>query len=118
MLVYNGDTDPAITSFAAQTWTSHLWFTETEHWRPWTVDGCQRMGGYVTRYEDMFDFLTIRGAGHMVPTYKPAATFTFLQAWIQGDDYPAFDANCTQLLSRAKRDQKLESINTTSLLRG
>jgi serine carboxypeptidase-like clade 1 len=61
VLVYNGDTDPAITSFAAQNWTSHLDFTETEAWRPWTVDGCRRMGGYVTRYDGDFDFLTIRG---------------------------------------------------------
>lgn len=61
--MYNGDTDPAITSFATANWTSHLGFEEVQHWRPWTVDGCQQMGGYVTRYEGMFDFLTIRGAG-------------------------------------------------------
>jgi hypothetical protein len=66
ILVYNGDTDPAITSFATANWTSHLGFDEIQHWRPWTVDGCQQMGGYVTRYEGMFDFVTIRGAGHMV----------------------------------------------------
>jgi serine carboxypeptidase-like clade 1 len=91
---YTGDTDPAITSFAAQNWTSHLDFVETEAWRPWTVDGCRRMGGYVTRYEGDFDFLTIRGAGHMVPAYKPKATFTFLKAWLEGKDYPVYDAKC------------------------
>ena len=26
-----------------------------EPWRPWTTDGKQRMGGYVTRYENNFD---------------------------------------------------------------
>ncbi|KAL3893606.1 MAG: hypothetical protein SGARI_008064 [Bacillariaceae sp.] len=66
ILVYNGDTDPAITSFATQNWTSHLGFDEIQHWRPWTIDNCKAMGGYVTRYEGKFDFLTIRGAGHMV----------------------------------------------------
>jgi len=96
VLVYNGDTDPAITSFAAQNWTSYLGLEETQHWRPWTIDGCQRMGGYVTRYEGMFDFLTIRGAGHMVPTEKPEASYAFLQAWINGDDYPTFDPKCTK----------------------
>jgi carboxypeptidase C (cathepsin A) len=94
VLVYNGDTDPAITSFAAQNWTTHLHFTETQEWRPWTVDGCRRMGGYVTRYDGDFDFLTIRGAGHMVPTYKAAATFTFMRAWIEDKDYPAFSKDC------------------------
>jgi len=95
VLVYNGDTDPAITSFAAQDWTSGLGLKETEEWRPWTVDGCRRMGGYVQRYEGSFDFLTIRGAGHMVPTYKPDATFAFLKAWIQNEEYPHFDKDCT-----------------------
>lgn len=96
VLVYNGDTDPAITSWATQNWTSHLGFEETESWRPWTIDGCKRMGGYVTRYGGNFDFLTIRGAGHMVPTYKPAATFTFLQSWLSRSDYPSFTTNCTK----------------------
>ena len=101
ILVYNGDTDPAITSFATQNWTSHLGFDETigGHWQPWTIDGCQRMGGYVERYEGMFDFLTIRGAGHMVPTYKPAASFAFLKAWLRDEDYPLFDdTNCTKAM--------------------
>jgi carboxypeptidase C (cathepsin A) len=96
ILIYNGDTDPAITSFATQNWTSHLGFDEISHWRPWTIDGCQQMGGYVERYEGNFDFLTIRGAGHMVPTYKPAASFAFLKAWLQDEEYPIFDKNCTQ----------------------
>jgi serine carboxypeptidase-like clade 1 len=122
VLIYNGDTDPAITSFAAQNWTSHLGFPEKQHWTPWTVDGCQRMGGYVTRYEGGFDFLTIRGAGHMVPTYKPAATFTFLQAWIQGEEYPTFDPNCTQPAMRdvivadeVEMDGETTSISTARL---
>lgn len=66
VLIYNGDADPSITSLAAENWTSHLGFAETESWRPWTLDGCRRTGGYVTHYEGGFDFLTIRGAGHMV----------------------------------------------------
>jgi serine carboxypeptidase-like clade I len=60
------DVDPAINSFAAQNWTSHLDFEEVEAWRPWTVDSCRRMGGYITKYAGNFHFLTIRGAGHMV----------------------------------------------------
>ena len=94
MLVYNGDTDPAITSFAAQNWTSKLGLAVLEEWRPWTVDGCQQMGGYVTRYQGGLDFLTIRGAGHLVPTYKPAAAFRFIQSWIEGTEYPRFNKSC------------------------
>ena len=49
IVVYNGDTDPCINSLQAQDWTAKLGFREKQSWRPWTVDGCQRMGGYVTR---------------------------------------------------------------------
>jgi serine carboxypeptidase-like clade 1 len=66
VLVYNGDTDPCIDSFRSQNWTRSLGIPEAQSWRPWTLDGCQRMGGYVIRYENNFDFLSIRGSGHMV----------------------------------------------------
>jgi hypothetical protein len=37
---------------------------QSRPWRPWTVDGAQRMGGYVIEYPGDFEYLTIRGAGH------------------------------------------------------
>ena len=94
VLVYNGDTDPSINSFAAQNWTVALGLKETEEWRPWTIDSKSRMGGYVTRYEGDFDFLTIRGSGHMVPQFKPAAAYAFLKAWLANEDYKPYVASC------------------------
>jgi hypothetical protein len=75
VLVYNGDSDPSINSFTAQNWTSGLGIEETKAWRPWTVDGKQYIGGYVTRYANDFDYLTIRGAGTLSfsPKGKDAA---------------------------------------------
>ncbi|GMI59051.1 hypothetical protein ScalyP_jg3042 [Parmales sp. scaly parma] len=96
VLVYNGDTDPGINSFVAQNWTSSLGLEEVEEQRPWTIDDCQRMGGYVTKYEGGFEFLTIRGAGHMVPTYKPEASFEFFGNWMNGVDYKRFNGDCVE----------------------
>ena len=93
-LVYNGDTDPALDSFQAQNWTMNIGLKETEEWTPWTLDGCRRSGGFVVRYEGGLDFLTIRGAGHMVPTNKPEAAFQFFMAWIQNEPYPDYVADC------------------------
>jgi len=71
VLIYNGDTDPTINTLTGQNWTRSLGLEEYESWRPWTIDGKQYMGGSVTRYKsgDMgkLDFVTVRGAGHMVP---------------------------------------------------
>ena len=49
----------------------------------------------MTRYEnDRFDFLTIRGSGHMVPQFKPAQAFEFLEAWVKDKDYKPYVAAC------------------------
>merc|ERR1712216_1064019 len=88
VLIYNGDTDPFLNSFAAENFPAGIGLTEKEGWRPWTVDGEMRMGGFVTRYEGGLDFLTVRGSGHMVPQYKPQAALAFLKAWLANEDYP------------------------------
>lgn len=76
----------------------------------------------MTRYEGDFDFVTIRGAGHMVPTNKPVATFAFMKAWISDEEYLSFHANCTQgtllpLLAGTVAEQQ-EIAATAAMLRG
>ena len=95
VLVYNGDTDPGINSFVSQNWTVALGLAEAEAWRPWTLDGCQRMGGYATRYAGDFDFVTVRGAGHMVPQFKPEAALAMMRSWIAGESWLRYNASCT-----------------------
>ena len=51
------------------------------------------MGGYVTRYQNDFDFLTIRGAGHMVPEMKPKETHEFIKKWINNQDWLRYNKN-------------------------
>uniref|UniRef100_A0A6B2L3B8 Carboxypeptidase n=1 Tax=Arcella intermedia TaxID=1963864 RepID=A0A6B2L3B8_9EUKA len=95
VLVYNGDTDPGINSFVTQDiyfdYFASVGLPQRKSWRPWTLDGKKRMGGYVTQY-DQFDYVTIRGSGHMVPEYKPAAAFTLLQSWLRDREYPPFSS--------------------------
>jgi len=92
VLIYNGDTDPGLNSFVMQNWTRALGLKEVEGWRPWTLDGRQRMGGYVTRYEGNFDTLTIRGSGHMVPEFKPRAALEFLSRWLKNEEWQRYQA--------------------------
>jgi hypothetical protein len=90
VLIYNGDTDPGLNSFVGENWTAGLGIPPKQSWRPWTRDGKIKMGGFVTRYAGNFDFLTIRGSGHMVPEYKPEAAFVFLQHFMNDEDYPSY----------------------------
>ena len=92
VLIYDGDVDPSINSFATQNWTSSLGFNVKNEWRPWTIDGKQYMGGYVTEYDNDFTFLTIRGSGHMVPQFKPRVTFEFLKTWLQNKEFPDYQS--------------------------
>lgn len=97
VLIYSGDTDPGVMYLGSEEWTSGMGYKEKEAWRPWTLDGAQRMGGYVTRYETpsskkggSFDFLTIRGAGHMVPQMQPAAAIEFFTRWLKDEPYKKY----------------------------
>ena len=90
VLIYNGDTDPGLNSFIGENWTGSSGLSLEESWRPWTLDGGVHIGGYVTRYAHDFQYLTIRGSGHMVPEYKPAAAFAFLQKWLANEDMPRY----------------------------
>ena len=94
ILIYNGDVDTAVPTYAADLWTYNLGFEiySNEEWRPWTTDGKMDMGGYVTVFDTKqnFTFATIRGAGHMVPQYKPRQIMTLIKAFITGSAYPRF----------------------------
>lgn len=95
VLIYNGDADPGLNSLLGENFTRGIGLKEIEAWRPWTTDGKIRMGGFVTRYEGNLDYLTIRGAGHMVPEYKPRAATAFLSAWLANKDYPRLQRSRT-----------------------
>ncbi|KAM5565635.1 serine carboxypeptidase 1-like [Rosa sericea] len=53
-------------------------------WRPWYSDKEVQVGGYVTGYKGGLTFATIRGAGHMVPSYQPKRALTLISAFLQG----------------------------------
>jgi len=91
VLIINGDTDPTLDSFVAQNWTTSLGFKEVEEWRPWTIDGKQWMGGSITRYEHDFDFVTVRGSGHMVPQYKPRVSYEWITNFLENKPYKKYD---------------------------
>ena len=93
VLVYNGETDPSISSVKSQNWTFALGFPLKEAWRPWTfgrdANSSQIVAGQVVQWEGGFTHATIRGSGHMVPTHKPYSAFLLLQNWLGGAGWPS-----------------------------
>jgi len=82
VLIYNGDVDACVPYNGNEWWTSSLNFTTTSAWAQWEVDG--QVAGYLTNYVDNFQFITIKGAGHMVPEYKPEQALSFFSQWLAG----------------------------------
>jgi hypothetical protein len=41
------------------------------------------IAGYVTTYSNGFNFLTIKGAGHMVPQFKPEIAFAMFERMVK-----------------------------------
>lgn len=65
--------------------------TVGDDWRPWYNDAWPGTpAGYVTSYNvtaaphNDFHFLTIRLAGHMVPTFQPASSISFYTRFLEG----------------------------------
>lgn len=65
VMVYEGETDPSISSVKAQNWTYSLGFPQTEAWRPWTFPNSTVVAGSVVQFAGDFVLATVRGAGHM-----------------------------------------------------
>jgi serine carboxypeptidase-like clade 1 len=88
VLIFNGDVDACVPYTGNEYWTSHLGYTVDEAWRPWEVN--DQVAGYVTTYKappNGFTFLTIKGAGHMVPEYQPEAAFNFFQRYLANQPF-------------------------------
>eukprot|EP00928_Gymnodinium_smaydae_P007473 TRINITY_DN12687_c0_g1_i1.p1 TRINITY_DN12687_c0_g1~~TRINITY_DN12687_c0_g1_i1.p1 ORF type:complete len:234 (+),score=14.04 TRINITY_DN12687_c0_g1_i1:1-702(+) len=88
-LVFSGDVDAQIPHTTTETWTSSLGFEQVSPYQAWEVN--KYVQGYVTRYEHNFTFATVKGAGHMVPLYRPIAAHALIsrfvsQQWVLASD--------------------------------
>ena len=80
MLHYSGDIDGAVPTTGTYNWIQTMGAKILEEYRPWNVD--KTIAGYVEEYDGL-SFVTVHGAGHMVPTDKPKQMFYLLNNWIK-----------------------------------
>ncbi|WOK93992.1 hypothetical protein Cni_G02693 [Canna indica] len=55
-------------------------------WRKWYYEG--QIAGWMVEYVEGLSFITIRGAGHMVPTDAPGRALTIFSQFIKGGTLP------------------------------
>ena len=81
-LVYSGDVDMCLPFTGTEAWTSSLRLPVHRPWRQWYMDG--QVAGFNVRYQGL-TYVTVRGAGHMVPELKPREALHMFGTWLAGE---------------------------------
>ncbi|XP_057558545.1 lysosomal protective protein isoform X2 [Hippopotamus amphibius kiboko] len=89
ILLYNGDVDMACNFMGDEWFVDSLNQKMEVQRRPWLVDygdSGEQVAGFVKEFSHIA-FLTIKGAGHMVPTDKPQAALTMFFRFLNKQPY-------------------------------
>ncbi|KAL1226413.1 Serine carboxypeptidase-like 20 [Cardamine amara subsp. amara] len=81
-LIYSGDHDMCVPFTGSEAWIKSLGYKVIDEWRPWISNN--QVAGYTRGYANNLTFLTIKGAGHTVPEYKPREALDFYSRFLEG----------------------------------
>eukprot|EP00759_Apiculatamorpha_spiralis_P002173 PhF_6_TR10808/c0_g1_i1/m.17411/K16296/SCPL-I; serine carboxypeptidase-like clade I len=88
VLVYNGNTDMAVPYPGTLAWMDTLGLPLVNAWAPWmaqhSVAKGQQVGGFVRQYSGNVTFVSVQGAGHMVPQTRRAAAYEMAFNFVNG----------------------------------
>ncbi|ESW32816.1 hypothetical protein PHAVU_001G019500 [Phaseolus vulgaris] len=80
--IYSGDTDGRVPITSSRYSVNALKLPVETTWRPWYSGN--EVGGYLIGYKGL-TLITVRGAGHMVPSYQPKRALTMISFFLQGE---------------------------------
>jgi carboxypeptidase C (cathepsin A) len=86
IMIYSGDDDTVCPTMGTQEfiWGGLGLAPAGRDWEPWEVDG--QVAGFWTDFsapgEGSFSFVTVHGAGHMVPSTQPARSLALLERYL------------------------------------
>jgi len=84
VLIYSGDSDMCVPNTGSEAWTDSLNLPVVDEWRPWFLG--QQVAGYVREYKGL-TYATIKGAGHMVPQFKPPQALQFFTQFMNNQPF-------------------------------
>ncbi|CAI8606369.1 unnamed protein product [Vicia faba] len=87
--LFSGDTDGRVPITSTRYSINSLNLPIHTAWRPWY--NYKEVGGYLIGYKGL-TLLTVRGAGHMVPSYQPQRALTMISSFLQGKLPPKSDS--------------------------
>ncbi|XP_035483284.1 cathepsin A-like [Scophthalmus maximus] len=83
-LIYNGDTDMACNFLGDQWFVEDLGLEATTKYQHWIHEA--QVAGFYQKFGNL-TFLTVKGAGHMVPQWAPGPAFHMFQSFITNGSY-------------------------------
>lgn len=90
MLIYSGDDDSVCSTAGTQEWIYDLGVEPREDrlWKAWKANG--QTAGFATRFdlgnaEASLTFVTVHGAGHEVPSFRPIEALEMFQRYLRGE---------------------------------
>lgn len=88
MLIYSGDTDGCVPYVGTEAWTRDLGYSVVADWHQWfskpDMEHASHKSGYAVTY-DKFQFVTVNGAGHMVPEYQPGFALHMFEKFLANE---------------------------------
>ncbi|XP_056169086.1 serine carboxypeptidase-like 34 [Syzygium oleosum] len=84
--VFSGDTDGSVPVTSTRYALNKLGLNITENWRAWYKG--REVGGWTMTYEGL-TFVTVRGAGHQVPTFAPKRSLQIIRHFLANSKLPS-----------------------------
>nr|XP_048322293.1 serine carboxypeptidase-like 33 [Ziziphus jujuba var. spinosa] len=83
--IYSGDADGSVPVIGSRYCVEALHLPLKSPWRSWYHN--QQVGGRILEYEGL-TFVTVRGAGHLVPLNKPSESLSLIHSFLTGHHLP------------------------------
>jgi len=84
-LFYSGDSDGSVVTYGSKRWIMNLDWSVTSPWNPWYTD--EQVSGYVEKYDGKFDFVTVKGVGHMAPQWARKPVLQMINNFVANQPY-------------------------------
>ncbi|CAI5473007.1 unnamed protein product [Closterium sp. Yama58-4] len=85
--IFSGDADSVVPFTGTRLWIEALGLAVLQPQYPWLMPSGQ-VGGWATQY-DKLTWVTVRGAGHQVPTGRPEEAFVLFQSFLLAQPPPS-----------------------------
>lgn len=112
--IYNGLRDTGVPAQGAERWIKTIgtgaiasprrkWSSPSAGGAGGVFTNTSQVAGYTTRYESGIQFVTVIGAGHLMPGERPVSASTLISAVLHSRELPRYDGpTCKRLwLGRA-----------------